>query len=182
MRRLQDCNKMKFLVLNVLATAERMEAVRLGVTHLRNYADPSSSRVQRSTNYSPCLFPTKVLLPPPRLPPPSAPNPKPPEAATRGVLNLQQGWRNRSPRGDASRRVNPSPAVPAAPQRGRRRVLPAERRGACCFLRGIAAAAAAAASPPAAAEFPRRTPLPIPLFSCRNKHTPAHAHTQIKKK
>lgn len=173
---------MKFLVLNVLATAERMEAVRLGVTHLRNYADPSSSRVQRSTNYSPCLFPTKVLLPPPRLPPPSAPNPKPPEAATRGVLNLQQGWRNRSPRGDASRRVNPSPAVPAAPQRGRRRVLPAERRGACCFLRGIAAAAAAAASPPAAAEFPRRTPLPIPLFSCRNKHTPAHAHTQIKKK
>lgn len=65
MRRLQDCNKMKFLVLNVLATAERMEADRLGVTHLRNYADPSSSRVQRSTNYSPCVFSTKVLLPPP---------------------------------------------------------------------------------------------------------------------
>lgn len=90
MRRLQDCNKMKFLVLNVLATAERMEADRLGVTHLRNYADPSSSRVQRSTNYSPCLFPTKVLLPPPPPAPPPPPTtlpqtPNPPEAATRGV-------------------------------------------------------------------------------------------------
>ncbi|RLW13248.1 hypothetical protein DV515_00000103 [Chloebia gouldiae] len=40
MRRLQDRNKMKFLVLNVLATAERMEAVRLGVTHLRTTPIP----------------------------------------------------------------------------------------------------------------------------------------------
>lgn len=143
---------MKFLVLNVLATAKRMEADSLGVTHLRNCADPSSSRVQRSTNYSPCLFPTKVLLPArstapptptPRIPPRS--KPQTPRGSHPGCLNLQRGWRNRSPRGNASRRVNPSPAVPAAPLRrqrgpagaGRRRVLPAERRGACCFLRGM---------------------------------------------
>lgn len=194
MRRLQDCNKMKFLVLNVLATAGRMEADRLGVTHLRNYADPSSSRVQRSTNYNPCLFPTKVLLPPhtPLRHPHTPPRPKPqtPGGSHPGCLNLQRGWRNRSPRGNASRRVNPSPAVPAAPLRRQRG--PA-RGGGGCYLpsAGVPAAFSAACCRRRRRLAARRRRRRVsaqdsssdpPLFMQKQTHTHTAAHTHTNKK